>query len=237
MKDYREPSRPGDKIAESVYAASYSAVVVSEDKYVVGRVLKTKLSHGNLADWSFLDSNGSWHGNPERADLQANENFLGPDGANWKTTNTYSVEGVLYMFVMRCHYPWQSGDPSHRHIFQDSSIISSTDGGRSWSRLAEDNYSKPMFPGTRFGAPYFVWYGKDSEARADNANRYAYAISNNGHEAGDDYVLGRVSKAKLPNLTAADWSFYRSGDGMDDGSWTSALDAAAPCSGIQDSPA
>ena len=66
-----------------------------------------------------------------------------------------------------------------------------------------------MFPGMRFGAPYFVWYGKNGAASVHNADRYVYAVANNGHfEDGDDYILGRVLKSKLPNLNAADWQFY-----------------------------
>jgi hypothetical protein len=84
-----------------------------------------------------------------------------------------------------------------------------------------------MFPGKRFGTPYFVLYGKDGAAAVDGADRYIYAVSNNGYfEAGDDYVLGRVLKSKLPNLSAADWSFYKSGGGMQEGSWTSGLEQA-----------
>jgi hypothetical protein len=133
------------------------------------------------------------------------------------------------MFVTRCHYPWQSGDPKHRHVFRDSSIIKSTDDGRTWTRAAEENYSKPMFPGKRFGTPYFVWYGKDGAATVDNADKYVYAVSNNGHfEAGDDYALGRVLRARLPELSAVDWSFYKTGDGMEDGNWTPNLAAAGP---------
>jgi hypothetical protein len=86
-----------------------------------------------------------------------------------------------------------------------------------------------MFRGMRFGAPYFVWYGKDGAASTDNADRYVYAVSNDGSwENGDDYVLGRVSRTKLSHLSAADWSFYRAGDGMADTSWTSKIDEARP---------
>src|SRR5215471_12521514 len=56
----------------------------------------------------------------------------GADKANWKTMNSYCVDGVLYMFVTRCQYPEQSGDANHRHIFKNSSIIKSTDKGRTW---------------------------------------------------------------------------------------------------------
>ncbi|MGH9447350.1 MAG: hypothetical protein ACRD3O_16690, partial [Terriglobia bacterium] len=94
---------------------------------------------------------------------------------------------------------------------------------------AQENYSKPMFPGMRFGAPYFVWYGKDGAAAVDNADKYVYAVSNNGHfEDGDNYVLGRVLKTKLPDLSAADWSFYTGGNGMEDGNWAFNLAAARP---------
>ena len=133
--------------------------------------------------------------------------------------NSYSVDGVIYhMFVTRCHYPWQSGDPKHRHIFRDSSIMKSTDNGRTWTRTGEENYSKPMFPGKPFGAPYFVWYGKDGAAGVDNADKYVYAVSNDGHfEGGDNYVLGRVLRTKLADLIGCRLVFLQ--DGRRYGGW------------------
>ena len=154
---------------------------------------------------------------------------MGPDGANWKVTNCTSVDGVLYMFVTRCLYPENSGDTRNRHVFRDSSIIKSTDGGRTWTRPAADNLRSPMFPGKRFGAPYFVWHGKDGEASVDNAAAYVYAVSNNGHfESGDNYILGRVRKATFPALSPADWTFFRGGDGLRDEGWTGNPDEAQP---------
>jgi len=152
-----------------------------------------------------------------------------PDHANWKTMNSYCVDGILYMFVTRCLYPEQSGDPKNRHIFKNSSIIKSTDHGLTWSRSSTESYNAPMFPGLRFGSPYFVWYGKDGAASVDNADRYVYAVANNGHfEDGDDYILGRVLKSKLPALNAADWQFYNGADGMLDGNWTGDIGNAKP---------
>ncbi len=217
-----------------VYAASYAGVIGGEDTYLVARTPKTRLVEGDAADWEFRQSFASW-GALDKAVPVPNTGYgipadgTGPDGANWKLTNSYSVDGVLYMFITRCSYPSASSDAKHRHVFQNSSIIKSADDGRTWTRTATENYDKPMFPGGRFGAPYFVWYGKDGMARADNADKYVYAISNNGYfENGDNFVLGRVLRSKLPNLSAADWSFYRSGNGMKDGSWTSLLDQATP---------
>lgn len=152
-----------------------------------------------------------------------------PDNANWKTMNSYCVEGILYMFVTRCLYPEQSGDARHRHVFKNSSIIKSTDKGVTWSKSATVNYDKPMFPGLRFGAPYFVWYGKDGAAKVHNADKYVYAVSNDGHfEDGDNYALGRVLKSKLPDLNAADWQFFAGGDGMADDNWSSDINRAKP---------
>jgi len=151
------------------------------------------------------------------------------DQANWKTMNTYCVDGLLYMFVTRCQYPEQSGDPHHRHNFFNSSIIKSTDKGKTWTRSADENYNHPMFPGLKFGAPYFVWYGQDGKATVDNANRFVYAVANNGHfEDGDYYILGRVSKKKLPDLNAADWEFYTAGNGMKARNWSHDIAAAKP---------
>ena len=155
------------------------------------------------------------------------EGRLGPDHANWKTMNSYCVDGVFYMFVTRCLYPEQSGDPHHRHIFKNSSIIKSTDKGKTWTRPAEESFAHPMFPGMKFGAPYFVWYGQNGKASRDNANRFVYAVANNGHfEDGDFYILGRVAKSKLPGLNGADWEFYTGGDGMSARNWNHEIDRA-----------
>src|SRR5258706_249459 len=65
-------------------------------------------------------------------------------------------------------------------------------------------------------------------ATVDKADRYVYATSNNGFwDNGDNYILGRVSRSKLGALNAADWSFYKGGDGMQDSSWTLEMNNAA----------
>ena len=84
--------------------------------------------------------------------------------------------------------------------------------------------------GPRFGAPYFVHYGKDGGSVArDAADRYVYALSNNGFwNGGDDYIVGRVERKKPPDLNAADWTYYRGGDGADAANWTARIDGASP---------
>jgi hypothetical protein len=195
---------------------------------VLARTYKDELRARTGANWSFLQFDSTWNRNEANGiQILLNTTFFGADRANWKITNAYSVDGVLYMFVTRCTYPSASSDPKHRHIWRNSSVIKSTDNGLNWTRAGEPNYEQPMFPGTRFGAPYFVWYGKDGTADADGADRYVYAVSNNGYfENGDNYVLGRVPRAKLSQQSAHDWSFYTKGDGMRPNSWTPHLKQA-----------
>jgi hypothetical protein len=213
-------------VADYLYAASYAGVSAGGDNYIVGRVPRAKV--GDSTQWSFLQSDFSW-GSLKTAGPLPNSLRLGPDGANWKLMNAYAVDGVLYMFITRCVYPWNSLDPQHRHWWFNASIIKSIDGGKTWKRPAQDNFDHPMFPGHRFATAYFVWYGKDGAASVDNADKYVYAVSNNGFfENGDDYVLGRVLRSRLPALSAGDWSFYQGGDGMHESSWTSSLDGAKP---------
>jgi hypothetical protein len=147
----------------------------------------------------------------------------GPDGCTWKSSGCISLDGVLYWLVARHKYGEESGDFDKRQPARNSSFIKSTDGGKTWTRSAQENFDHPMFPGSRFAAPYFVQYGQDgAETNADGSDKYVYALSNNGFWDNGDYViLGRVLRSKMPNLNAADWQFYTQGDGATDGAWTS----------------
>jgi len=111
----------------------------------------------------------------------------------------------------------------------NASIIKSADHGLHWARPMQANLDRPMFPGMRFATPFFIHFGKEyAAATVDNADRYVYATSNNGFwDNGDNYILGRVARAKLEALDAADWTFYRGGDGMRDSSWDKDTSKAA----------
>jgi hypothetical protein len=62
-----------------------------------------------------------------------------------------------------------------------------------------------MWPGSRFGAPYFIHYGQNGgSVTNDDADKYVYSISNNGFwDDGDDYILGRVPRSKISALNPA----------------------------------
>jgi hypothetical protein len=145
----------------------------------------------------------------------------GPDHCTWKSSGCYFVDGVAYWVVARHKYGEDSGDPRRRQTAQNASIIKSADFGGSWVRSAEENYAKPMFPGSRFATPYFIEYGRDGQATVDNAGQYVYAISNNGFwDNGDNLILGRVRRDRIAALRAADWEFYAGGDGLRDSAWS-----------------
>jgi hypothetical protein len=87
-----------------------------------------------------------------------------------------------------------------------------------------------MWPGRRFAAPYFIHYGKNGgNVSYDGADRYVYAISNNGFwNDGDDVIIGRVERKKLPNMNASDWTYLKANDGAVETNWTPQLDLAKP---------
>jgi hypothetical protein len=148
----------------------------------------------------------------------------GSDGCTWKSSGCHCLDGAIYWVVARHKYGEDSGDPRRRQPASNASIIKSTDFGSTWTRSAKENYERPMFPGSRFATPYFVEYGQDGQASVDNADRYVYALSNDGFwDNGNNLILGRVARSKIGSLRATDWQFYSGGDGMDDSAWSSPM--------------
>lgn len=149
------------------------------------------------------------------------------DNATWKVTGQECIDGVFYAFVSRNVYGKDNkSDPLMRQSSFNSSLIRSNDRGLTWTRKAAENLASPMWPGVRFGAPGFIHYGKNGgDVRNDGADRFVYAVSNNGFwNGGDDMILARVERSKLPLLRASDWT-YCSGGGE---SWTSDISKAVP---------
>lgn len=149
------------------------------------------------------------------------------DGATWKVCGQECIDGVFYGFVARNVYGKDNkGDPLMRQSSFNASLIKSTDRGLTWTRSAAENLASPMWPGTRFGAPGFIHYGKNGgSVTQDGADRFVYAISNNGFwNGGDNFILGRVARGKLPRLQASDWTYHAGGQD----SWTADISKAVP---------
>lgn len=152
----------------------------------------------------------------------------GPDNATWKACGQECIDGIFYAFVSRNTYGNQSGDPLLRQTARDASLIRSKDRGRTWSRSAGENYTRPMWPGPSFGTPFFVHYGENGgQVNRDGVDAYVYACSTNGFwNDGDSLVLGRVPRNLLPRLNAADWEYYAGGNGAAASAWDRSIEQA-----------
>jgi hypothetical protein len=130
------------------------------------------------------------------------------DLAMWKGRGIISVDGVLYLSVSRHLYAEGAGarNPFIVEETWDASLLKSTDHGKTWSAKAELN--RPTFPGRMFSTPFFVQYGKDGAGTKDDADKYVYAVSNDGAwDNGNWMTLGRVRKKRIGRLQSDDWEF------------------------------
>jgi hypothetical protein len=154
------------------------------------------------------------------------------DNATWKVCGQECIDSIFYAFVSRNVYGNESADKNIylRQTAENSSLIKSTDRGLTWTRPAAENYKSPMWPGTRFGSPFFIHYGKNGgNVSQDAADKFVYAISNNGFwNDGDDFIIARVDRKTLPAQSAADWTYYTGGDGSSAENWNSQITKAAP---------
>jgi len=142
------------------------------------------------------------------------------DGGMWKAVGLTSIDGVLYMSASRhltCptepDRTWEGRySPFWIQETWDASIIKSSDHGKSWSHMPELDHA--MFPGRSFSTPFFVQYGQDGHGTKDGADRYIYAVSNDGAwNNGNWMILGRVPRERIGRLNAGDWEFVH---GFDD---------------------
>lgn len=158
-----------------------------------------------------------------------------PDGCSWKTGGITRVGRAIYVAVARqlrnCSYGKEANglQPSF-----DASIIKSVDGGHTWtnpwgltsSTGAAPTYDRTlkryraMFPGQTFSAPFFIQYGPGNTQTVDGANKYLYAVSNDGYAYNGSYLrLARVPLDKIQNVSA--WQFYHGVIGGAGRYWTS----------------
>ncbi|HMD85495.1 MAG TPA: hypothetical protein VKO18_12445 [Terriglobia bacterium] len=157
-------------------------------------------------------------------------NQRGKDHATWKVCGQECIDGVFYSFVSRNVYGNESHDALMRQTAFNSSLIKSMDRGLTWQRTADENYTRPMWPGPKFGAPFFVHYGKNGgNVDRDGASEYVYAASTNGFwNDGDSLILGRARRKALPRLDASDWEYFMGRDGASSGRWSKHIDSATP---------
>jgi hypothetical protein len=133
------------------------------------------------------------------------------DRAFWKAVGLSSIDGTLYLSVSR-HSGYMDCDTPYQEAF-DATIVSSADHGVTWS--SPPVLGGSMFPGPTFACPYFVDLGRDGGPANDG---YVYAVSSDGAwNNGSAMRMGRVHRAQVAGLDAADWEFIQDFDHEGDG--------------------
>jgi len=154
-----------------------------------------------------------------------NETLASPASSNscrasWKATGHACVGSALYMAVSRHVYAWNAfgnlgGDCyADRQKAFDGSIIKSIDAGANWSSSPRLDAGAPavQFPGSIFGTPSFIQYGKGMSdwLPADGADDYVYAVSNDGYwDNGNQLFLARASRIS-ELMSRASWEYLTS---------------------------
>ena len=181
--------------------------------------------------------------------------YMGYGGFGAKPCGMICVDGVLYYAVQNL---LGKKTPPHRKDSQhasDATIICSRDHGRTWepelnemfSQFEKEQWSsessfwktteeervcykdwKPMFPGSDFGGPSFVQFGKNNTDALDN---YVYAVSADQWDNGRYLRLGRVSKDAILNRNKWEFASIRNKDNIP--VWKADINEATPILDIE----
>ena len=169
--------------------------------------------------------------------------FTGPGGGGPKPCGMICVDGKLYYAVQNLlGWKTPPHCPKSQHG-SDATIICSEDYGKTWkpdlnplfADFTKEQYDyekgspqswttseeqragfrdwKPMFPGSAFGGPSFIQFGKNNEQAVDG---YIYAVSGDQWDNGSCLRLGRVPKEKIMDASA--WE-YASIDDKNNPAW------------------
>ncbi len=175
--------------------------------------------------------------------------FMGPGGNGPKPSGMISVDRSLYLAAQNLLGRKPATHRSKSQHGSDATILRSDDRGRTWQpdigpiladmedalydrkgwkwtnppeeRAGWKNWA-PMFPGSGFGGPTFIQYGKDNAGARDS---YVYAVSSDQWDNGSELRLGRVPKEAIQEPEAWQWAVPGSSD---EPGWTSALDESRP---------
>lgn len=178
-------------------------------------------------------------------------------GSGPKPSGLISVDGVLYYAVQNLLGWKPARYETDSQHGSDATILRSADGGRTWTPdldgMLADYYKKehtvgvphheawktapelrtqvgnwtPMFPGSWFGGPSFVQFGKDN---ANAVDEYVYAISTDQWDNGTELRLGRVSKDAIMDRSAWEFAIPQEDGGVE---WTKKLYLSRPVLAIE----
>jgi hypothetical protein len=148
--------------------------------------------------------------------------YRGNGGDGQKPSGMICVDGVLFLAFQNLEGKKPTPHLSRSQHGSDAAIVASRDHGRTWSPAIKDTRA-PMFPGSSFGGPVFVNFGRNNAAARDG---YAYAVSTDQWDNGSHLRLGRVSTPRILEAGAWEWVSGFSPDGKP--LWTNDLKHAIP---------
>jgi hypothetical protein len=219
-KEIRYPNSHGD-VWTATWADDDNVYVIADDAHGFDRSCNSNLSVHRLTGKLPPDLKAATV-NRMQAFGHGGE-FKPEDNCMWKACGLICVDGVLYMSVSRHSHPML-----HQFFVQecwDSSIVKSTDHGRTWSRTPRIGHA--MFPGTTFATPMFLEYGKNGKRGPHGADRFVYAVSSNGvWNNGSSMIMGRVPRTRIGRLDPRDWEFIHGFDEQGEPVWRGRHDTA-----------
>jgi len=149
------------------------------------------------------------------------KDFVGWGGVGPKPSGMICVDGVFYLAVQNIF-----GQPApHSKKSQpgcNAHILSCYNGYNQWYP-AYRAIEKPMFPGSRFGGPAFINFGKNN---ANARDEYIYAVSGDQWDNGSNVRLGRVHKEHIMEINY--WEYVCAFDKDGAPAWNGSLDEAIP---------
>jgi hypothetical protein len=150
------------------------------------------------------------------------DDYTGWGGDGPKPSGMICVDGVLYLAfqnLLRKKPPTYGQKSQHG---SDAHIIRSEDYGQTWIPAIGD-IIEPMFPGSTFGGPAFINYGRNNAGARDS---YVYALSTDQWDNGTHLRLGRVSANQIQER--AKWEFVGSFDDTGMPLWSAEQNEAIP---------
>jgi hypothetical protein len=148
--------------------------------------------------------------------------YRGNGGHGQKPSGMICIDGILYLGFQNLEGKKQTPHVSRSQHGSDAAVVASRNHGLTWSPAIKD-IKAPMFPGSSFGGPAFVNFGRNNAGARDG---YVYAVSTDQWDNGSHLRLGRVSTGRILESRAWQWvaGFARDGQPL----WTSDLNHAIP---------
>ena len=148
--------------------------------------------------------------------------YLGGGGNGPKPSGMISVGGMLYLAFQN----FLGGQkPPHSNKSQpgsDAHIVCCNPRWNQWYPSLKA-IEKPMFPGSRFGGPAFINFGRDNQNARDG---YVYAVSGDQWDNGSNVRLGRVPGEHI--MEANYWEYVCAFDKSGVPAWHNSIDEAIP---------